>query len=398
MDLTDGPNEAEFRKDVQSFIKEHGDKFPAGGMFNEEGDEPGASTEDRMKAWREAIVDKGWIAPHWPKEYGGAGLSAKEQFILNEEFAENGLSNVGGFGVMMIGPTLMVHGNDEQKSEHLTKILHGERNWAQGWSEPGAGSDLASLQTRAIRDGDEYVVNGQKIWTSGAHRADWIYMLARTDPDAPKHRGISLLMFDMKTPGVTVRPLINMADGHAFNEVFFEDVRVPVKNRLGEENRGWYVGMTLTDFERSGIGNAVGTQRRLRILRSQAKELPEGETRNARSTSGTWRLAFADRWIEADIAKLFSYLNMSLQDRNMIPNHEASMSKLYTTELNQRIASTTLKLFGLYGQLWDKNRPEALKGQAAGSYLGAVSSTIAGGTSEIQRNIIATRGLGLPRG
>jgi alkylation response protein AidB-like acyl-CoA dehydrogenase len=180
--------------------------------------------------------------------------------------------------------------------------------------------------------------------------------------------------------------------------VFFEDVRVPVKNRLGEENRGWYVGMTLTDFERSGIGNAVGTQRRLRILREQATTLPEGETRNARSKSGTWRLAFADRWIEADIAKLFSYLNMSLQDRNMIPNHEASMSKLYTTELNQRIAATTLKLFGLYGQLWDKTRPEALKGAAAGSYLSAVSSTIAGGTSEIQRNIIATRGLGLPRG
>jgi alkylation response protein AidB-like acyl-CoA dehydrogenase len=399
MDLTDGPNEATFRADVRAFIKEHGSKFPAGGGFNEGGEEPGAeSMEDRMKAWREAIVAKGWIAPHWPKEFGGAGLSAKEQFILNEEFAENGLSNVGGFGVMMIGPTLMVHGNDEQKSEHLTKILHGERNWAQGWSEPGAGSDLASLQTRAIRDGDEYVVNGQKIWTSGAHRADWIYMLARTDPDAPKHRGISLLMFDMKSPGVSVRPLINMADGHAFNEVFFEDVRVPVKNRLGEENRGWYVGMTLTDFERSGIGNAVGTQRRLRILREQATTLPEGETRNARSKSGTWRLAFADRWIEADIAKLFSYLNMSLQDRNMIPNHEASMSKLYTTELNQRIAATTLKLFGLYGQLWDKTRPEALKGAAAGSYLSAVSSTIAGGTSEIQRNIIATRGLGLPRG
>ncbi len=399
MDLTDGPAEATFRTEVRAFIKEHGSKFPQGGGWNEGGEEPGAeSPEDRMKAWREAIVSKGWIAPHWPKEYGGAGLSAKEQFILNEEFAENGLSNVGGFGVMMIGPTLMVHGTDEQKKEHLTKILGGERNWAQGWSEPGAGSDLASLQTRAIRDGDEYVVNGQKIWTSGAHRADWIYMLARTDPDAPKHRGISLLMFDMKSQGVSVRPLINMANGHAFNEVFFEDVRVPVKNRLGEENRGWYVGMTLTDFERSGIGNAVGTQRRLRILLGQAQDLPEHQTRNARSKSGTWRLAFADRWIEADIAKLFSYLNMSLQDRNMIPNHEASMSKLYTTELNQRIAATTLKLFGLYGNLWDRNRDEALKGAAAGGYLGAVSSTIAGGTSEIQRNIIATRGLGLPRG
>ncbi|MGE3960666.1 MAG: acyl-CoA dehydrogenase family protein [Dehalococcoidia bacterium] len=393
MDLADSPAEATFRAEVRAFLKEHADKYPNRGRGFEEGDFPGS---DAMKPWRDALVQKGWIAPHWPKEYGGAGLSAQEQFVLNEEFAEAGVNNVGGFGVMMIGPTLMVHGTDEQKQEHLTKILHGERNWAQGWSEPGAGSDLASLQTRAIRDGDEYVVNGQKIWTSGAHRADWIYMLARTDPDAPKHRGISLLMFDLKTPGVSIRPLINMADGHAFNEVFFEDVRVPMRNRLGEENRGWYVGMTLTDFERSGIGNAVGVQRILRGLLKQAQTLPAEQTQASKKTS--WRLAFADRWIEADIARLFSYLNMTLQLRNLIPNHEASMSKLYTTELNQRIAATTLKLFGLYGQLWDKERPEALRGMAARGYLGAVSSTIAGGTSEIQRNIIATRGLGLPRG
>jgi len=392
MDLADSPAEATFRSEVRAFLKEHADKYPNRGRGFEEGDFPGS---EAMQPWRDALVEKGWIAPHWPKEYGGAGLSAQEQFVLNEEFAEAGVNNVGGFGVMMIGPTLMVHGTEEQKQEHLTKILHGERNWAQGWSEPGAGSDLASLQTRAIRDGDEYVVNGQKIWTSGAHRADWIYMLARTDPDAPKHRGISLLMFDLKTPGVSIRPLINMADGHAFNEVFFEDVRVPTRNRLGEENRGWYVGMTLTDFERSGIGNAVGVQRILRGLLKQAQTLPEEQTRKK---DGPWRLAFADRWIEADIARLFSYLNMSIQLRNLIPNHEASMSKLYTTELNQRIAATTLKLFGLYGQLWDKERPEALRGMAARGYVGAVSSTIAGGTSEIQRNIIATRGLGLPRG
>src|SRR5690606_26151683 len=161
-----------------------------------------------------------WIAPAWPKEYGGAGLTAKEQFILNEELAENGLANAGGFGVMMLGPTLMVHGNDEQKQEHLSKILKGEVVWCQGWSEPGAGSDLASLQTRAMRDGDEYVLNGQKIWTSGAQHADKMYMLARTDPDAPKHRGISMLMLDMHQPGVTVQPLTNLANTQGFNEVF----------------------------------------------------------------------------------------------------------------------------------------------------------------------------------
>jgi len=399
MDLQDAPVEAEFRKIVKDFIAEHGDKGRGRGGRGGGGDEEsGWSQEARKKgqSWRDALVERGWIAPAWPKEYGGAGLSVKEQFIFNEELAEAGLSNVGGFGVMMLGPTLMVHGTEEQKAEILPAILAGEVVWCQGWSEPGAGSDLASLQTRAARDGDEYVLNGQKIWTTGAQHADRMYMLARTDPDAPKHRGISMLMLGMKDPGVSVRPLTTMGNTETFNEVFFEDVHVPVANRVGEENRGWYAGMTLTDFERSGIGNSVGTQRALKGTLAYAKNAPEHETILKRS--GTWRLDFVDRWVEADIARLFSHLNNSIQDRNMVPNHEASMSKLFTTELGQKIAKTNLKLFGLYGNMWDRNRPEAMKGRAAGGFLAAVSSTIAGGTSEIQRNIIATRGLQLPRG
>ncbi len=390
MELTDTQSEAEFRTVVREFIDEHGPSARGdGGDFD-----GGWSREarERMKGWRDAIVERGWVAPAWPAEYGGAGMSPREQFILNEEFAENGLTNVGGFGVMMLGPTLMVHGTEEQKAEILPKILAGEVVWCQGWSEPSSGSDLASLQTRAVRDGDEYVLNGQKIWTSGAQHADKMYMLARTDPDAPKHRGISLLMLNMRQSGVEVRPLTNMANSQGFNEVFFEDVRVPVKDRVGEENRGWYVGMTLTDFERSGIGNAVGTQRRLEALLRRSKE------RDDVSRTSTWRLAFVDRWLEADIARLFSYVNISIQDRGMVPNHEASMSKLFTSELGQRIAGTELKLFGLYGTMWDAEREEGNRGRAAGGYLSAVSSTIAGGTSEIQRNIIATRGLQLPRG
>jgi len=396
VDLDDTPEQAAFRTQVLAFIDAHGAKA----MAEETEGEALLSREVRAKTkgWRDALVASGWIAPAWPKEYGGAGLSATEQFILNEELAEHGLSNVGGFGVMMFGPTLMIHGTPEQKQEHLGKIQRGEVVWCQGWSEPSAGSDLASLQTRAIREGDEYVLNGQKIWTSGAQHADWMYMLARTDPDAPKHRGISLLMFPMDSPGVSVRPLINLANTHGFNEVFFEDVRVPVSNRVGEENRGWYVGMTLTDYERSGIGSAVGTQRRLRGLRQAALDAPPEQTVLGRTGGTMWRLAFTDRWIEAEIARLFSYLNITIQARNMVPNYEASMSKLFTSELNQRIASTTLRLYGLYGSLWDTRRPEAQSGKAAGAYLGAVSSTIAGGTSEVQRNIIATRGLGLPRG
>ena len=393
VELKDSPDQAIFREEVRSFIT---DNRPQ--KSEDQGDESGWSKDsrERTKDWRGALVANGWIAPAWPKEYGGAGLSINEQFILNEELAENGLSNEGGFGVMMLGPTLMIHGSDEQKTEHLPKILQGDSIWCQGWSEPGSGSDLASLQTRAVRDGDEYVLNGQKIWTSGAQHANWMYMLARTDGDAPKHRGISMLMFPMDSSGVSVRPLTNMADSQGFNEVFFEDVRVPVENRLGEENRGWYVGMTLTDYERSGIGNSVGTQRRLEGLLKTASKLDSNETVVGKSKN--WRLGFADRWMEADIARLFSYCNNTIQMNNMVPNHEASMSKLFTTELNQKIAATTIKLFGLYGTLWDETRPEALRGRAASAYLSAVSATIAGGTSEIQRNIIATRGLGLPRG
>jgi alkylation response protein AidB-like acyl-CoA dehydrogenase len=388
VDFHDTAQEAAFREVVRDFIGEHGDKGRRSADFE--------APPRELKEWREALIERGWIAPAWPKEVGGAGLSVRQQFILNEELAEHGLGNVGGLGVSYFGPALLVHGTEEQKQEHLGAMLRGETIWCQGWSEPGAGSDLASLQTRAIRNGDEYVVNGQKIWTSQAQHADKMYLLARTDPDAPKHRGISLLMLDLKQPGAQVRPLTTMDNRQPFNEVFFEDVHVPVKNRVGEENRGWYVGMTVTDFERSSIGSNIGAQRRLRELRRKATELPAFEVRGRESDP--WRVQFADRWIEAEVSRLFAYRVVTMQNRGLVPNYEGSMAKLFLSEVNQRIASTARGLYGLYGNLWDRNRDEAEHGEVAGRYLGSVSSTIAGGTSEIQRNIIATRGLGLPRG
>ncbi|MCA9857968.1 MAG: acyl-CoA dehydrogenase family protein, partial [Dehalococcoidia bacterium] len=211
-----------------------------------------------------ALAANHWVAPQWPAEYGGGGLSSMEQFVLNQELARAGAPGVGGSGVSLLGPTLIVHGTEEQKQQYLPSILNASTVWAQGYSEPGAGSDLAGLQTRAIRDGDDFVINGQKIWTSGAHAADALFCLVRTDPAAPKHRGISFLLIeDINTPGITVRPLVNMAGRHYFNEVFFEDVRIPARNLVGEENRGWYVGMTLLDFERSNIGGAVSARRTL---------------------------------------------------------------------------------------------------------------------------------------
>lgn len=384
INLGDSEQEAKWRSEVRQFIESEGK--PLFAKRGEDGENALFGRLGAMKEWRERVAAKGWVAPSWPKKYGGAEMSVAEQFIMNEEFAEQGVpSNVGGFGVMMIGPTIIEHGTEDQKQEHLSKILRGEVMWCQGYSEPGAGSDLASLQTRAVRDGDDYVINGQKIWTTGAQFADWMYMLVRTDPDAPKHRGITYLLVDMKSQGVTVRPLTTLAGTQTFNEVFFEDVRVPVRNRIGEENRGWYVGTTTLDFERSSIGSAVGVKKSLEGLLAQAKEGKEASF----VRDPALRLEFVDRWVEADVARMLSYRVVSMQLAGKIPNYEASMCKMYSSELQQRIASLSMHLYGMYGNV--RNR-------ASMGYMQAVSSTIAGGTSEIQKGIIATRGLGLPRG
>ncbi len=384
INLGDNEHEAAWRKEVREFIAtETPPALRAGGELNENSlfGRMGA-----MKEWREKVAAKGWIAPSWPTKYGGADMSVVDQFVMNEEFAESGVpGNVGGFGVMMIGPTIIEHGTEDQKQLHLSRILKGEVIWCQGYSEPGAGSDLASLQTRAVRDGDDYVVNGQKIWTTGAQFADWMYMLVRTDPDAPKHRGITYLLVDMKSPGVTVRPLTTLAGTQAFNEVFFEDVRVPVENRVGDENRGWYVGTTTLDFERSSIGSAIGVRKALEGLIKQAKSKGEVSFERTRSIKGE----FVDRWIECEVAKMLSYRVVSMQVRGLIPNYEASMCKMFSSELQQRIANLTMHLYGMNGNV--RNR-------ASMGYMQAVSSTIAGGTTEVQKGIIATRGLGLPRG
>jgi alkylation response protein AidB-like acyl-CoA dehydrogenase len=351
---------------------------------------------EEMKEWRTKLSDKGWIAPAWPKEYGGAGFSVMEQFVMNEEFAEARAPQVGGMGTSMIGPTLVIHGSEEQKKEHLGRIISGEVQWCQGFSEPESGSDLASLQTKAVRDGDDFVVNGSKIWTSGAQFAHWMFMLVRTDPDAPKHRGISYLLVDMKSPGVEVRPLVNMAGNKMFNEVFFDNVRVPTSNLVGEENRGWYIGTTTLDFERSSIGSAVGLRLQVENLIDFALEHVDDH----QSTIGhqpTVRYELADRLMETQVARMLSYRVVSMQNKGLVPNYEASMTKLFASELNQRVARTSMKVAGLYGQLMPGSEWAPARGRYGSSYIQTLASTIAGGTSEVQRGIIATRGLGLPK-
>ncbi len=384
MEFRETPTIAAFRQDVRNWIDNDltADErsVDARGITSDE-------SYGRVLSVRKKLSNKGWAAPAWPKEYGGMGATVRQQAVFNEELSYHRVPGPDFIGINYVGPTLMLYGTDEQKKRFLPAILAGDEKWCQGYSEPGSGSDLASLQTRAVVDGDDFVVNGQKIWTSGAHRADWIFMLVRTDPDAPKHRGISYMLADMRSPGINVRPLVNMAGSHEFNEVFFEDMRIPRAQLVGEMNRGWYVGMATMDFERSAIGGVAANRRDLEDLVDEVK------ARRGR-VSDVHRTEVASRRVEIDVTRLLSLRILSIQEAGNVPNHEASIAKLFTTELNQRIALTALHVLGMDGQ---GPRTESHT-KWSQQYLRNVSATIAGGTSEIQRNIIATRGLGLPRG
>ena len=397
MDFRDTPEQAAFRQEVRDFIRQElppelAQRDVEWGMLG-----GGASWAHRelTTGWRKKLAQRGWIAPAWPKEYGGGGMTVIDQFIFNEEMARANAPTGAGIGTGWAGPTIIAYGSEEQKRAHLPPILSGEATWCQGFSEPEAGSDLASLQTRAVRDGDEYVVNGQKIWTSLAQIAQWMILLARTDPEAPKHKGISYFLLDMKTPGITIRPLVNMLGNTEFNEVFFDSVRIPRRDLVGEENRGWYVAAATLDFERSGIGTAIGYELIVKDLLRYAREEDDGANVIGRSPAARYELT--DRYVETQVAQMMSSRVVSMQARGLVPNKEASVNKLYSSELEQRIAATGLKLLGPYGQLNEDTKWAPLKGKVARMYLRATAITIGGGTSEIQRNIIAQRGLGLPR-
>jgi alkylation response protein AidB-like acyl-CoA dehydrogenase len=380
-----------FREEVRSFLQS---ALPPGweGADNAIDDE----AHEVGRAFLKKLAPKRWIAPAWPKEYGGLDLSLWDQVVFNEEMGYARAPIINTAAVGYLGPTIILYGTDEQKAQHLPGITSGDVIWCQGYSEPNSGSDLASLQTRAVQDGDDFVINGQKIWTSQAHYADWIFVLARTDPEAPKHRGISYFLVDMKTPGITVRPLINMAGGEGFNEVFFENVRVPRSGLLGELNRGWYIATTTLDFERSSIGGTAQARRSLEDLTRFARTETQIGGRPLWSSPKV-RHAIADLWIDLELAQLLSYRVVSMQARGLVPNYEASIIKVFNSEYLQRQARVGVGLMGLYGGLWEDSPWARLKGRFAKSYVVSVGSAIAGGTSEIQRNIIAQRGLGLPR-
>ena len=404
MDFNDTPAEAAFRTEVRAFIenecppgiRRRGFRAAFGGGGWDDLHMDRAEYFARNGEWVKKLADRGWIAPAWPKEYGGAGMTVMEQFIFSQEMSLSGAPRGGNFGIGTgwAGPTIILYGDEEQKQKYLPGIVKGDDVWCQGFSEPGAGSDLAAVQTRAVKDGDDYVINGQKIWTSGAHVAKYMILLARTDPDAPKHKGISYFILDMKSPGIEVRPLVNMAGNHDFNEVFFENVRVPAKNRIGEENRGWYVGTTTLDFERSGIATSISHSLMVEDL---AQFIRENRGSGVIVDNPGIANEMADRQIESAVEEMLCTQVISMQNRGLVPNKEGSIAKLFSSELDVRIAGTAMKVLGLYGQLRAGSPHAAASGRVESTYLYATTSTVGGGTSEIQRNIIAQRGLGLPR-
>jgi alkylation response protein AidB-like acyl-CoA dehydrogenase len=409
MNWADTAEEEAFRGEVRAFIREH---FPAGYTPDSEAEqslEPEdvwgynwpadrvsdvPARRDGARQWAAALAERGWIAPHWPREYGGAGLSVMQEFILQEEMMRARVPTVNGIGAFLLGPTLIEHGTDEQRAAHLPPIALGEVTWAQGFSEPGAGSDLASLRTRAVRAGDDYIVNGQKVWTSLGQYADWLFVLVRTDPDAdPRHRGITFLLVDATTPGVTIRPITDIRGDTPFCEIFFEDVRVPAACRVGAENRGWYVAMTALSFERAGIGATIKYEQALTEL---VGYLNSEEGRRFVRADAPVRQEIARRYTEIRVLYNLARYSVSKQASGEVPGYEASISQLFGAELHQRLARTGAKAFGEFARLWQ--REDAPLG-AAFTHLcrDSVAATFLGGTAEIQRNVIATRGLNLPR-
>jgi alkylation response protein AidB-like acyl-CoA dehydrogenase len=342
------------------------------------------------------LVDKGWLVRHWPKEYGGVNAPIVEQLLFNMAMGYHRVPTGDAFGTGMIGPTLLAVGNEEQKNEHLPPIARADIYWCQGWSEPNAGSDLASLVTRGVRAGDEYIVNGQKTWTTNAHNADWIFMLVRTNPEEKRSRGLTFLLADMKSPGVTVRPLFGMNGEHFFNEVYFDDVHVPAKNRLGEENEGWRITRATMNFERSGIGAMAGAQRGIDDLVAACKEIKQDGKTLADDPFVRHRLGQLVIEIEAGVALAYRVAWSQEKGDFLQSAHLASASKVYGTELSQRIANTACQIFGLFGQV-AKSKWAVMDGRWQGDYQFIPGTNIYAGSSEIQRNIIATAGLGMPR-
>ena len=398
MDLDFAPEEQAFREEVRSFVRE---KLPAhirhkvlNGIH--------LSKEDHVQ-WQRILNDQGWGGPGWPKEFGGPGWSTTQQYIFDEETAAGGAPRLIAFGIKMVAPVIMAFGSPEQQARYLPKIRAAEEWWCQGYSEPGSGSDLASLKTRAVLQGDHYVVNGQKTWTTLGQHADWIFCLVRTDPEAKAQRGISFLLIDMKTPGITVRPIITLDGAHEVNEVWFEDVKVPVANRIGEENKGWTYAKFLLGHERTNIAGIGASKRELGRL----KRVAATETKNGRPLIEDPLFAAKIAQVECDLMALeiTNLRVLSAEKEKRAPGPEASILKIKGTEIQQAITELLMYAVGPYALPFERGSIEegdltsvagpAYAAPLAATYCNVRKVTIYGGSNEIQRNIISQMILGL---
>jgi len=393
MDLSFGPEHERLRREVRVWLRKN---LPRGGKLGSSVELGNGSRVEAAKAWQRKLYEAGYVAMGWPVEYGGRGADLMAQTIVNEELVRARAPGlIGVLGIQMLGPTLIQWGTEEQKREFLPKILTAEHIWCQGYSEPGAGSDLASLKTRAELVGDEFIVNGQKVWTSYAQHADWMFCLVRTDPTAPKHKGISYLLIDMKSPGITIRPLIQMTGDAGFNEVFFENVRVPRRNLVGPLHEGWTVANSTLTHERNMLGSTTRTQ----MLFDGLLRLARSRQRNGRPASRdpVIRQVLAELRIRVEAMKYHSYRQLTDAIRGRPPSIAASITKLVSTELNHEIARVALDLLGSYAPLARRSRRAVDDGIWAWEFMFTLGMIIGGGTSQIQKNIISQRGLGMPR-
>ena len=388
MDLAYSPAEERFRRELRDWLAAN----PL---------DPAPADIDAWvahgKAWQRRLYEAGWCGVHWPAAYGGRGASLIEQIIFQEEMARAGAPQLINLaGLTMGGPVLIAHGTEAQKRRYLQKILSADEIWCQGFSEPNAGSDLAALRTRAVVDGDDFVVNGQKVWTSYARYADWCMLLVRTDPDAPKHKGITFLLVDMRSPGVTVRPLRQISGDEDFNEVFFEDVRVPRANVVGAVNGGWDIAITTLMHERQTLTFSRQLQSRVALeqLLTLARRWPAGAPL-VRQPLARQQLAAAV--IESEAMRYTALRNLTRTLRGGEPGPEGSVEKLFWSEMYQRMLEHAVALTGPFGQLMEGSPYAVDGGRWPHLMLYSRGRTIAAGSSEIQRNIIAERVLGLPR-
>lgn len=348
------------------------------------------------KQWLQCMAERGWTAPTWPKPYGGGGLSKEEAKVLADEMRRiKALPPLVGFGLTMIGPLLLEHGSEEQKRHYLPQICRGEVRWCQGYSEPGSGSDLASVQTRGILEGDEWVVSGQKVWTSYADKADWMFCLVRTDPEASKHNGITFMLFDMDSPGVSVAPIQLISGNSPFCETFLEEVRVPKDQVVGEVNNGWSMAKALLVHERSMIGEVFNESRERNRLVEAARDYVGAEP-DGRIVDGVLRDQIAALTMNKTCLELTLARTKEAMKAGQQPGPESSIFKYYATELNKDRTALAVGILGPQGLGWEGEGFDADEIDATRQWLRARGNSIEGGTSEIQLNIIAKRVLGLP--